>query len=299
MRMAYLIMAHHDRVALAQLAKALLPENAPDVVLIHADARSALWRELQKSPLSQDHRVHILPNPVPVIWGHWSQVEALRRLMAKALQLGCDYAHSLSGVDWPVASRNQIIADIKSQPDGTCFIEAEPMVHQERMQDFRFDTRWLRLDPARDKLTYAITWELRRLARVVNYLHNRLSAGRSRPLGSWHKGSCWWSLPATALAAGEQDLLMLIQSGRLRGTVCADEHALSTAIGCRFGGRIQSNRRFIDFPPGTSSPRILTGSDLTAIRKSGAWFMRKVDAAVDPFFYQMPLMSAVAKPKQT
>lgn len=288
MRMAYLIMAHHDRAGLARLTRALLPGAAPDLVLIHADAGSALWQELRQSPLSSDPRVHVLPDPVRVIWGHWSQVEAARRLMAAALASGCEYAHMLSGADWPAAGRGRIIADIAAQQGGACFIEAEPLVQEERMQDYRLDTRWLRLDPARDRLAYAATWQLRRLARIGARIRRWTQTERSRPLGPWHKGSCWWSLPSGALASGERDLSALIRSGRLHGTVCADEHALPTAIALRHSGLIEPNRRFIDFPAGASSPRILTQADLPAIRASGAWFIRKVDAAIDPFFQALP-----------
>lgn len=288
MRMAYLIMAHHDRAGLERLIRALLPGDVPDLVVVHIDAGSALWRDLQLAPLSSDPRVHVLPDPVPVIWGHWSQVEAARRLMAAALKLGCDFAHSLSGVDWPAAGRDRIIADIAAHPAGTCFIEAEPLIQEDRMQDYRFDTRWLRLDPARDRLAYAMTWQLRRLARIGGRLRRLTGIERSRPFGPWHKGSCWWSLPAAALAPAERDLRKLIQSQRLQGTVCADEHALPTVIAHRFANLLTPNRRFIDFPPGMSSPRVLTEADLPRIRASEAWFIRKVDAAIDPFFVQLP-----------
>ncbi|HEX4847609.1 MAG TPA: beta-1,6-N-acetylglucosaminyltransferase, partial [Novosphingobium sp.] len=215
MRMAYLIIAHHDRAGLARLIGALLPPGAPDLAVIHADARSDLWVELRENPLSNDPRVHVLPDPVPVIWGHWSQVEAARRLIAAALRLGCDFAHTLSGVDWPVADRTRIIADIEAAPAGTCFVEAMPRVQEERMQVYRLDTRWLRLDPRRDRLAYAATWELRRLSRIGQHLADRLGMARSRPLGPWHKGSCWWSLPERALTQAEQDLGQLIANGRL------------------------------------------------------------------------------------
>ena len=85
-----------------------------------------------------------------------------------------------------------------------------------------------------------------------------------------------------------RDLAMLDEGGRLKGTVCADEHAVPTSLALRHAGRLQPNRRFIAFPPGQSSPRTLTAADLPAIRASGAWFIRKVDAAVDPFFHALP-----------
>jgi hypothetical protein len=111
---------------------------------------------------------------------------------------------------------------------------------------------------------------------------------RSRPLGPWHKGSCWWSLPAAALKTCSADLAELVGSGRLRGTVCADEHALPTSLALRQSHNLQPNRRFIVVPDGASSPRVLTGADLPAIRASGDWFVRKVDLRVDPFFRALP-----------
>ncbi len=288
MRMAYLVMAHEDRVGLEHLLAALLPPGADDIAIVHVDAGSALWRELRGSALTHDSRVHLLPDPVRVIWGHWSQVEAARRLIARALELGCDYAHTLSGVDWPVASRDAILADIAQAPSGACFAEAIAQELEERMQQYRFDTRWLRLDPARDRLAYALTWELRRASRIIGSVNKALGRERDRPLGPWHKGSCWWSLPEAALRSTLADLDLLVESGRLKGTVCADEHAVPTSLARHHGPRLQPYRRFIDFPAGASSPRVLTRSDLPAIRASGAWFARKVDAQIDPFFRELP-----------
>ena len=288
MRMTYMIMAHDNRAGLEALVAALLPPGAPDVVIIHADAASGLWRDLQARPLACDPRVIVLPQPVRVRWGHRSQVSAQRLLIEAALEAGADYAHMLSGVCWPVASRATILADIAKAPPGTCFAEAVPGEQFGRMQDYRFDTRWLRVDPARDRLAYAATWELRRLARWAGALRQALGRARGMPLGPWHKGSSWWSLPASALATTARDLAMLDEGGRLKGTVCADEHAVPTSLALRQPGRLQPNRRFIAFPPGQSSPRVLTAADLPAIRASGAWFPRKVDAAVDPFFHALP-----------
>lgn len=288
MRMAYLIMAHDNRAGLEELLRALLPPGCDDFALVHADAGSTLWRELRETPLAGDPRVQVLPDPVRVIWGHWSQVEAARRLIDAALAEGCDYAHTLSGVDWPLATRERIIAEIAQAPQDTCFAEAIPGDQADRMQDYRFDTRWLRLDPDRDRLAYSVTWQLRRAARIVGRVRSALGLDRSRPLGPWHKGSCWWSLPEAALKTSSQDLAGLIAAGRLKGTVCADEHALPTSLALHHRERLQPNRRFIVFPDGASSPRVLAQADLPAIRASGAWFARKVDPQIDPFFRALP-----------
>ncbi|MES2698097.1 MAG: beta-1,6-N-acetylglucosaminyltransferase [Pseudomonadota bacterium] len=286
--MAYLIMAHADRAGLQALLHALLPPGMPDVAIVHLDAASALWRDVRGSGLSDDPRVILLPDPVKVIWGHRSLVTVHRLLIEAALAHGADYAHALSGVCWPVASRKRMMAEIAAAPPGTCFAESVAGEQVERMQDYRLDTRWLRLDPARDKLVYAATWELRRMAGWGGKVRQTLGVPRSQPLGPWHKGSGWWSLPAAALASTARDLAMLEDSGRLKGTVCADEHAVPTSLALRHGNRLQANRRFIVFPPGESSPRVLTAADLPTIRASGAWFMRKVDGQIDPFFRALP-----------
>lgn len=288
MRMAYLIMAHADRAGLQALLHALLPPGTPDVAIVHVDAASALWRDVRGSGLSDDPRVILLPDPVKVIWGHRSLVTVHRLLIEAALAQGADYAHALSGGCWPVADRERILADIAAAPPGTCFAEALPGEQAERMQDYRLDTRWLRLDPARDKLVYAATWELRRMAGWGGKVRRQLGVTRSQPLGPWHKGSGWWTLPAAALASTARDLALLEDSGRLKGTVCADEHAVPTSLALRHGDMLQTNRRFIVFPQGESSPRVLTAADLPTIRASGAWFMRKVDGQIDPFFRALP-----------
>ncbi|MEO7553717.1 MAG: beta-1,6-N-acetylglucosaminyltransferase [Alteraurantiacibacter sp.] len=286
--MAYLIMAHADRGGVQALLHALLPPGTPDLAIVHIDGGSDLWREVRGGGLSDDPRVILLPDPAKVIWGHRSLVTVHRLLLEAALAERVDYAHALSGVCWPVASRECIVAEIAAAPPGACFAEAIVGAQAERMQDYRLDTRWLRLDPARDRLAYAATWELRRLARWGGHLRHALKMPRSMPLGPWHKGSGWWSLPASALASTARDLTMLEDSGRLKGTVCADEHAVPTSLALRHGEHLQPNRRFIAFPSGQSSPRVLTKADLPAIRASGAWFMRKVDAEVDRFFRVLP-----------
>ncbi|MEJ2410275.1 MAG: beta-1,6-N-acetylglucosaminyltransferase [Novosphingobium sp.] len=286
--MAYLILAHEDEAQLDALIDALIPPGSPDIAIIHADARSPLWATLCRRPARTDGRVMILPDPVAVRWGHWSQVAAVSRLVIAAVGTGCDYAHLISGADWPVVSRAAMLAEIR-RDNRLCHIEVRSAHMEHRMQTYRFDTRWLRLDPVRDRAAYAVTWELRRLARWLDALRTGLGGlERIRPWGTWSYGATWWSLPADALAVLAKELPHLLASGRLAGTVCADEHVIPTIIGHTFPHRIADNRRFIDFPADASSPRVLEASDSQAIRASGAWFMRKVSPAKSPFFRAFP-----------
>ncbi|MCT2400129.1 beta-1,6-N-acetylglucosaminyltransferase [Novosphingobium mangrovi (ex Huang et al. 2023)] len=293
--MAYLILAHEDENQLDALIDVLVPPGSPDVAIVHADRRSALWNILRRRPADPDGRMVLVPDPVAVRWGHHGQIEAIAKLVAAAVRAGCDYAHLISGADWPIAPREQIVAEI-TRENGLCHLEARAGHLEERMQTFRFDTRWLRLDPQKDRRTYAVTWELRRLARWFDAARRHFGLERPRPWGEWRYGSQWWSLPADALGVLARELPRLIASGRLAGTICADEHVVPTIIAHAFPGRLADNRRFIDFPPGASSPRVLDASHRSAILASGAWFMRKVSRDHSPFFEEFPVRPAEPLP---
>jgi hypothetical protein len=286
MRMAYLILAHEDEAQLDALIEVLVPPGSPDVAIVHADRRSTLWRALRRR--LPGGRLRLVPDPVAVRWGHQGQVVAIEKLVAQAVRARCDYAHLISGADWPLVPRERIVAEIE-RGNGRCHIEARPGHLEERMQTFRFDTRWLRLDPARDRRAYAVAWELRRLARWCDAARLRLGRERSRPWGRWHYGSQWWSLPADALNVLARELPRLLRSRRLAGTVCADEHVVQTIIARAFPDRLAENRRFIDFPPGTSSPHLLDETHRAPLLASDAWFMRKVSRAHSSFFDEFPV----------
>lgn len=282
--MAYLILAHHDEAQLDALLARLLPPGTPDIAIIHADRRSSLWRDLRAAPPGDPERVRLIADPVAVRWGHWSQVAAILRLIEAALDAGCDYAHLISGADWPIANRDDIVAGLSGAIVPSCQIEAFPGLQEDRMQTFRLDACWLQLDPVRDRLAYAATWQLRRASRWLD----RCRRPRSRPWGSWCKGSTWWSLPTEALQLLARELPPLITSGRLNGTLCADEHAIQTIVAARYPERLAPNRRFIVWPEDQSSPRLLGAADRPQMLASGAWFARKVSLDHDPFFLDLP-----------
>lgn len=284
--MAYLVLAHDNRAQLASLAERLCESGKEDIVVVHADRSSALWKELQRDPLPCFANLHLIPDPVAVRWGHWSQVAAIARLVREAVRLECDGAHLISGADWPLMTREHLALEMARE---LCHIEVRPRHMEARMQTFRFDTRRLQLDPERDRRTYAVTWQLRRLARWGDTLRTALHRERSRPFGPWAYGATWWSLPADALRVLDEALPALLSSGRLHGTVCCDEHVVPTIIGSRFPDRLAPYRRFVEFPEGISSPRTLTAADTGALQASDAFFARKCDMRRDRFFLDLPL----------
>lgn len=271
MRFAYLIQAHQDPVHLQALVDRLCPAGGTDRAYVHIDAASALWRAGGTGALPKRAEVTVIANPVRVRWGHASQVAATRLLLRAALAQGFDHAHLLSGQDWPIATRSRIVAEVGN----ACQIEARPGEQADRMERIRLDSRWLRPDPTRPLQWYPVR-ALRKLSALLPVRHRH-------PWGPWHKGSQWWSLPADACHAALAGIERAQSSGLLVGTQCADEHLIQTIIARDFGPRLAGNRRFIRWGE-AASPAILRAADWPDAVASGAWFARKLDRTVDPFF---------------
>ncbi|MBU6268644.1 MAG: glycosyl transferase [Sphingomonadales bacterium] len=274
MRFAYLIQAHQDPVHLQALVDRLCPPGGPDRAYVHVDAGSALWRAGGTGVIVSRREVTVIPNPVRVRWGHASQLLATRLLLRAALADGFYLAHLLSGQDWPVVPRDRIVAEAGD----SCCIEARPGEQAERMERIRLDSRWLRPDPARP-----LTWYAVRALRRASAL---LPARRDHPWGPWHKGSQWWSLPRDACESALAGIDRAAGTGLLAGSLCSDEHLIQTIVAHDYGARLAGNRRYIRWGA-ASSPDVLRAADWPEVVASGAWFARKLDRTVDPFFLEL------------
>lgn len=275
MRFAYLILAHENAAQLQALARRLCPPGSTDRIYLHIDRKSALTREAHKLG-EANPAVHIVTPAAAVHWGHISQLEATRRLLRAALRDGFDLAHLISGADWPVAPAAQIAAEAGDR----CWIEAILDAAAGRMDRLRLDSLWLRPDASRPFDWYR--------SRVLKEISHRLPRRSSLPWGPWHKGSQWWSLPGDVCAKVLEELDKGFASGRLRATVCADEHAIQTIVAHHFADRIAGHRRFIVWNGASASPRLLDAQDWPAALASRAWFARKLSCAHDPFFLDCP-----------
>lgn len=288
MRMIYLVLAHEGRAQLDALVERLAPEGSPDRVIIHADRRSELWRNLRDNPPKDQRRIQVIQKPVASRWGHRSLLAAICLLIERAIELECDYAHLISGNDWPIAVRQDILKELESSRPPRCYIEAECGREEDRMQGFRLDARWLRLDPHRHRLALRAKPYVTRLSHWLDAQRRRFLGDRSRPWGRWCKGETWWSLPNEALHVLAVELRKAIRSGRLIGTYICEEHVVQTIVAARFPDRLADDRRYIDWSERGDSPRLLDRRDQKAIAESGAWFARKVALKHDDFFLTLP-----------
>lgn len=280
MRFAYLIAAHDKPQQLMLLLDTLLQHDNDDYVVLHLDAKSSLWKHSRRQFAEHSSgRVHVIDKPASVYWGDPSLVDAIHLLLDRALAIGFDMCHHISGVDWPTATRVQIEQDISA-------IGPLRPIHSHIMGEkdsHRMQNYWLR-DRFRGKFTGEFTkYHVGRLhvklLRGFNSLNHKLVGERSTPFGPWIKASQWWSMPYDASVFVSKKLHE--HSKRIKQTSCPDEHVIQTILYSNFPDRIQPYRRFILWQQDAWNPETLTADHIPAIKESGAWFARKVDMAVD------------------
>lgn len=279
MRFAYLILAHKDLDQLQALIARLLRDDPEDRVILHYDRASPTSDDELASFAGRFAGAVSLAARTRCLWGHHSLVEAEQSLKQAADAVPYDYAHLLSGQDWPVGSKAELLQSLEP---GGCYLSFEAPDMTDRMDDYHFHDRMLGPNPHKTNWDYRKDMALRGAAR----LWTRVKGKRGCPFGSsWKKGSAWWSLPKDVVSYTLPLVQQLIDTGRLRHTLCSDEHVMPSLLyHSPYADRLRDNRRFIRWTPGSSSPELLRAADKAEIAASGAWFARKVDRAVDPFF---------------
>lgn len=286
MRFAYLVMAHAMPTQLDALIERLTQGDHDDRVVLHLDRKSALWRnDRARLAAHPSGKVVVVQNPARVHWAHWSQVAAQNRILGAGLATGCEYLHVISGVDWPVVSREQMVAEIAS----TGFHRAAFACLDGELMGARMDHWWLDdrrvAIPGCPRLSENIVRVQTRLSWALTLCLKQIGCRRTDVAGQpWLKGSSWFSLPHDIAADIHAETSRLLANGRLRFTRCADEHVMQTLLGRRHAARIAADRRYIDWSAGGNHPKLLRRDDVPAILASGAWFARKLDMAVDDFF---------------
>lgn len=289
MRFVHAIMAHARSEQLARLIDALLAPASDDRVVLHIDAGSDLWRkDRERFAAHPSGRLCLVERPVRVTWGQSSQVEAQRRLLRTALTEPFDYYHLISGADWPVCSRERMVADLASF--GANLPVLADLWDEEmprRMDDWWFDEPKLRFGQWQWFNENAARAQLRLSWAATRWLSKAGIARRRFDDQPWLKGSSWYSVPWDVAVELEREMSALLDSGRLAFTQCSDEHVAPTILGRRHPARILPARRYIDWSDGGWHPKVLRAEDRAALDASGAWFARKVDADVDGFFYEI------------
>ncbi len=286
MRFAYLIMAHAAPMQLDALIDRLAEGTHDDRIVLHLDRKSALWRDDRaRLAAHPSGKVVLVERPASVFWAHRTVVTAQHRALGAGIATGCDYLHLISGADWPVVSRAQMIADIEAAGSlRPAFAGISGELDGERMEHWWFDDRLFALK-GWPRLSENVARAQTRLSWSFSDLWERIGLSRARVGGQpWLKGNGWFSLPRDIALDVHAETGRLLANGRLLFTQCADEHVMQTLLSRRHADRIAADKRYIDWNAGGNHPKMLRREDVPAILASGAWFARKLDLAVDDFF---------------
>ena len=305
MTVAYLILAHHLPEQAARLARLIVRSSRKARVFLHYDAKSGPF---DNQLLAGGERITVIPDPLSVKWGDWSQVAAVLHCLTHIrTEMEFDWFTVISGQDFPI----QPIARFEeylAKGAADAYIEAYPLnanpttrpSHLVARYYYRYWklprvrygqrvppliraawTRWLSSRPeGRGYFNYI--W-------VPRGLPPRLGVRRLRvpftPEFECWQGSDWFNLSRRAVDYLFEFLMRRPDVLRHFRHTYVPSESLYHTIYCNAPDlRVErSNLRFILWDsPDASSPRILTCGDLEAMHQASAFFARKFDMRADP-----------------
>jgi Core-2/I-Branching enzyme len=290
MKLAIVVLAH-DRPK--QLALLLSAFRHPQVRLyLHVDRRADLAPIATALADAGVGEVELLPRHATA-WGSVELVDAALEGLVRGVGDGCDYFALISGRDFPLRPVEEILAFLEQAPSRS-HLEHFPIPTprwrfegRERTDFYTYTVRGRRETCIpRGEDTGFFSWKghlLNEVLRVRGVLKPpRRFPSYARPFG----GSQWWNL---SRAAADRILDFIDEHPDYRRyhthTLAPDEVFFqSILLGTDFAVEheiVNDTLRFMRWPEKESHPRVLTISDMPAMRESEALFGRKFDAAVD------------------
>jgi hypothetical protein len=289
----YLIVSHTRADGVARLAGSVVRQSPGAYVLIHHDKNSGTFPAAELANLP---RVALVEDPVRVHWGTFSQVEAVLHSMRQLRRSDArfDWLIVISGQDYParpIAEFERMLAD----SDADAFLTYDEVLPSDRHLNDRYRFHYRRiLGGPLPRLLRAKELYERVFNRVQPFV--RIQTGprgtfvgrRIRPSAMdmpmpLYKGWSWLTLGRRAADALLDTLHRqpeLVE--RYRGTLCPDESIFHTVLVNTPGLTTRNaSLHYADWQPGRTGPRYLHFDDLGAIRASGRWFARKIDASDD------------------
>jgi hypothetical protein len=257
---AYLVLSYTH----PELVRRLVARLAGGVVAVHHDDRRCALGAL-------DGALRI--PPVPVEWGHGSQLATILRCLRWMTASEWDWLVLLSGQDYPVRPVASIEADLLAAPYDA-FIRFKPVpprvLRRGGVDEFarRYTYRWRPGSPALARFDPLVQ---------VRTLPSGTYAGfpARPPLPVFH-GSDWFTLSRraveTVLAAPEPVVDHFLH------TIIPTEAFVHTVLANSSLRLANDHRRYAVFePPSSPSPRVFGLADLDEVLASGADFARKFD----------------------
>jgi hypothetical protein len=285
--LAFLILAHRLPSQVARLFTALYHRD--DTFVLHFDRRAPAALHTLGRELARSHpNVKVLPSR-RIIWGGPIMGEVQVEAMATALDCDLRWSHflNLTGQDFPLKSRDEMIARFAAAPEKSYVSWFDPM---------DADKLW---NNARERLTrYHLTWP---------WLHGLLAlpgiGRRLRQLCGWKNQLPWlpgYQRPwpkffryyggANHVALSRAAVCHLVENPaalRIRRWLRAAGHPdeilfqsvlLNSPLAPTL---VNETLREIDFPRHSPHPRTFTSDDLPRLLESSALLARKFDTGAD------------------
>jgi hypothetical protein len=254
---AYLMLVHANPAHLQRLIARLRSNNA--MFFLHVDKKTHPGPYLTL----QADDVRLVPDPVAVHWGDFSQVEAILKLMKAALAAGAfERFVLLSGADYPLWPTADIDAFFADHPQDE-FINMVPMPCDAAGKPLaRLTTYTLRPTlSAPRRLALRVLLKARVIPRQRDL---RRALGSLQPYG----GSTWWALTRAAC----EYVVQFVQRNPalvkfFKGTQYADETFLHTILGnSPLLSNVRRNLTYTDWSAGGASPANISGIHLDYFR---------------------------------
>lgn len=276
MKHAFLFTSYRNSKNLSEAIRKLSNRNSE--FFIHVDKKVDLSADKWFQQLKEQPNVTFLENRVKVNWGGYYHVEAIIRLMKRAIKdTRAEYIHLLSDSCYPIKTARQI-DDFFEQNRGKEYIdhfalptEIWPYGGLDRIETYHLHD----VVSLRNNKFY---WNLDHYLMLVQ---KHLGFKRKKPegWGTYHGGSTWWSLSweAVAYCIDRIDAVPAFRQ-RFTHTFCFEEILMQTLLlDSPFKDRIvNDNKRYILWEKRNGNiPAVLDMTDYEALKKSGKLFARK------------------------
>jgi len=300
-RFAYLIASHKNPTQVCRLARAMHRASPSAHLVVHHDPSQS------RLAIPPDLPLHVVPNPVTVEWGDFSQVEMFLRSTSWMLDnLDFDWLAVISGQDYPIqplAAFESRLADSGQDAFQEFFPALGPAPWPEGTGRRRYYFRYTKLP--RFAHYYLLPDALKRdLAQLKTWFNGAQSFVdiRSSPRGNatrlgvrrimtpfnetfvCYGGGDWFNLNRKSVEIVHR---FVQEHPRIvnyyRQTYIPNESFVLTILLNHPGTRVANDLcRYVDWGNApVASPKILRVDDLDAILASGQPFARKFDACID------------------
>jgi Core-2/I-Branching enzyme len=261
---AYLILAHDNLLSLNLLIESIISTGT---VYLHLDKRS----KIKVKELVSGQDIFIFKK-YKIYWGDWSIIEATKFLAEEAIKDGHERLTLLSGVSFPMVSKNDLIALGNSQND---YFQADIFDEIKYPSQFKFRFTHVHVNiPLNNNYLGRI---LRRLAREFSKFLPKIDYREYLKSISLMVGSQWWSVrTSTYMEANQRIFCQSRFNNYFQKIECGDESYFMTGFNAVVEKFTNKSTTYVEWL-GRGRPREFSLDEISNIPEAkDFFFIRKV-----------------------